>query len=1384
MSPLGDQLAVSGFLPGEGPFPIIQFIDTDPASATYNQEISDDFGVGQDPLDLAFSPDGTKLYMAALFGGGAIVMDARRDRSTYGDLTTIDDSFFDFGSVTRVAVSPDGSVVVLHGSFDAIESEGLFFIDATENPPVVVDTMEFQFMKDLVFHPTGDYLYLLKSGNTTVTVVNMVANTPNFRGIVNTINIDSPEPGSPAGNEPVSMAFFPDGQQALILGFDQAVDQPYIHTMDTSDPVNIIETAVQQPFAAGASSIRSSQIDVSPRGDRAVVYTSNAALYALDVTSPPYTLVGSHLPGGANSIVNMEFTIDGFGVYAADGTTDSMVVFDFSGVQSISLLSGDAQSGVVEQSLAAPLRVEISTLPLAASGPSRVAAMTDVEGVPVTFEFISGGGEIEGTRSSTRIVSTDQNGIAEVRVKLGPLVGNQVIRATTSGLGGSPIDFSAMAVVNSDTLPMTVSNLIPAPFSVDVSPTTAFQATFSRPVDTATVDLTSFFVLKASETEPIPGVHGYTDNDTRVSFTPSSPLAEGSDYTLTITGNVDDLNGGALTNPSTSTFATISTPLPLVLEAVDPPSAAAFVQVVLSGTGFGPTATLVLFNDVQVTPDAATIDAITATVPLTATSGNLRVVSGPDTTNAIPFTFLIPTPTPVTEVADSTETVVGVNNLVVNATGTWAWMVSPGGNAVVPLDIVNVVSEPAIPVGQNPIGIALLPDGSRAYVANRVSGDVTVIDTDPASGGFNTVITTIFNVGDGPLDIIVSPDGDRAIVASETSQDIAFIDTDPLSATFHEVLTRGGTGTRNKSLAIHPDGTILWVGTDDGYLTIDPVDFGVISRTGKGKSTKQLILNPDGGLLFVLTTEGEVLIIDVEPGSPSENEVITRTAKGSKKKSFSMNPDGTLLYIVQEENDIVIVVSIETIDGVSVFEPGSEVIPGVTATVVDTIDAGEDPSALAFVPDGTLALLTSPGDNSVIFLSLGPPKPVILADMKLRPKEIKVERKPKKKFKHIKAWIKLPLPYQAGDIDIASIRLNDVIPADLKKVKVKKKKKDGREELQIRFDRRKFNELLPLGNVVLAVVTGFVAAGDEAEEACFVAQTTIKVKHPKMVFPLGGEVLVAKRATTIRWISPDDTDVIQVDLHWSPGDTASWQEIASGLPDTGEYVWVTPNMYVEECQVAVTIYTAEDEVGSSITPIPFTIVAPVAVTLAGAGARIDARSAVIEWQTSFETGVRGFHVLRSDNELVAYQRVTQAMIASSGTRSGAEYEYRDGTIRPNRTYYYKLEEVPDSGPGQVFGPWEIRYKVDFALEQNYPNPFNPTTTIQFTVANDAHVRLIIYDVAGRRVRTLVDEPRRADHYEVKWDGKTNSGAPVASGVYFYRMTAGTFVKTKKMVMLK
>ena len=90
----------------------------------------------------------------------------------------------------------------------------------------------------------------------------------------------------------------------------------------------------------------------------------------------------------------------------------------------------------------------------------------------------------------------------------------------------------------------------------------------------------------------------------------------------------------------------------------------------------------------------------------------------------------------------------------------------------------------------------------------------------------------------------------------------------------------------------------------------------------------------------------------------------------------------------------------------------------------------------------------------------------------------------------------------------------------------------------------------------------------------------------------------------------------------------------------------------------------------------------------------------------------------------------------------------------------------------------------FALDQNYPNPFNPSTTIKYQIAEPTKVTIAIYSIDGQLVNTLVSDTKDAGYYSVVWNGTNSFGKQVASGMYIYRIDAGNFVSTKKLMLMK
>ena len=92
--------------------------------------------------------------------------------------------------------------------------------------------------------------------------------------------------------------------------------------------------------------------------------------------------------------------------------------------------------------------------------------------------------------------------------------------------------------------------------------------------------------------------------------------------------------------------------------------------------------------------------------------------------------------------------------------------------------------------------------------------------------------------------------------------------------------------------------------------------------------------------------------------------------------------------------------------------------------------------------------------------------------------------------------------------------------------------------------------------------------------------------------------------------------------------------------------------------------------------------------------------------------------------------------------------------------------------------------LPFGLGENYPNPFNLETQITFTVSTAGPVELAIYNILGQRVRILVQQKQAAGSYQVVWNGRNDNGAPVASGIYLYRLSSAQEVQVRRLLLLK
>jgi hypothetical protein len=169
----------------------------------------------------------------------------------------------------------------------------------------------------------------------------------------------------------------------------------------------------------------------------------------------------------------------------------------------------------------------------------------------------------------------------------------------------------------------------------------------------------------------------------------------------------------------------------------------------------------------------------------------------------------------------------------------------------------------------------------------------------------------------------------------------------------------------------------------------------------------------------------------------------------------------------------------------------------------------------------------------------------------------------------------------------------------------------------------------------------------------------------------------------------------------------------------------------------------------------------------------------LSWEIFADEPVSGYRIYRADAG-------SPMRVISKGMLPVDVTAYEDHDVSPAVEYEYVLGVVLPDGGGELISTTQ-RVQLGtptLGLEQNHPNPFNPTTTISFTVPAQGPVTLSIYDVAGKRIRMLVDGVVPAGVTKMEWDGTDDNGGAVGSGVYFYRLTTERGTVAKKMIVLK
>ena len=194
------------------------------------------------------------------------------------------------------------------------------------------------------------------------------------------------------------------------------------------------------------------------------------------------------------------------------------------------------------------------------------------------------------------------------------------------------------------------------------------------------------------------------------------------------------------------------------------------------------------------------------------------------------------------------------------------------------------------------------------------------------------------------------------------------------------------------------------------------------------------------------------------------------------------------------------------------------------------------------------------------------------------------------------------------------------------------------------------------------------------------------------------------------------------------------------------------------------------------------------VDLSSFTASVNEDVVTLKWETATEVNNNGFEVQRASGNQQkdngSWQKI--GFVSGSGnSNSPNSYSFSDQP-QGGTSFSYRLKQIDNDGNYKYYDAITVTLNNPKTAElmQNSPNPFNPSTAIKFYIPNNSDVSIKIYDMLGRKVATLINNQEKAGYHIVYWNGRDRYGNNASSGVYIYRLTAGNFSETKKMMLMK
>jgi len=769
---------------------------------------------------------------------------------------------------------------------------------------------------------------------------------------------------------------------------------------------------------------------------------------------------------------------------------------------------------------------------------------------------------------------------------------------------------------------------------------------------------------------------------------------------------------------------------------------------------------------------------------------------------------------------------VGVSPLKValSPDGTRAYVTNFGSNDVAVLDVTDVnnpILLKTIPVGLNPFGLAISPDGKRLYVAEYTSRKISIIDIEEGSGSADRAIARIgveinsrnveeepdggtrkIGVESNPRDIEVSPDGGSLFFTTETLG-LRVLLLDENGSADEDAATRRITAeSSTRDVEVSPDGGLIFVTTLDGALEAYRIppdlnstsSFQAVARLGRESNSREVEVSPDGGLIYVTNFEaGLVQVYSISSlYTPSANsasggfaltlELVTAYSVGDNPEAVVFSAAAQVAIVANSGSNDVTVISFEhdipdvvdsDNDGLNDDE---EVLAGTDPLDDDSDDDGltdgDEVNTLATDPndddsdddgltDGREVNDTgtdpnnpdTDGDTYADGVEvdqngtdpLVPDEPVFDTDMDGLDDddEIVLGTDPNN-------------PDTDGDLSLDG---EDLAPLDPTEWFHIDGVHDSRESMILELTA--FLEDLTGAPVVVPEEPTCGQSGKSGKSSKKSSKKSCKSEKSDKS---------GKSSKKSGKSSKSDDDKLADDLlealtwlSWN-ADSTKWVDPLHSARDHAT------DHFTRDRDAVNILDDSREEFGEHELMLTSMIdrtvgldyaMAELAVNEAEAacGGSKKCKKAVTKARKDLSNAIKDLNKNKPGKAIDEMRKAWDRVIkyVPEGTSKGFVVD---------EEVEIEIEEV------------EL-LPTDYTLDQNYPNPFNPVTTIEFAIPQAVEVNLVVYDALGREVEVLVNGTMEAGRHRVRFDA-----GRLPSGVYLYRLSAGSYSRVSKMVLLK